>query len=516
MHRSVSQKILRNTTFSILARVVHVALYLVIIPVIIDTVGVTRYGIWVALFAFVDYFALLDLGFGAAAVKHTADYYTLNDIFRIGQTVITALLFYLLLLPLIIIPIFFADNIAGFFHVAPENLNEAIFVLRAVLLIFAFTQVTSIFRNVLIGLQRIDILNLCETVNRLFYAVGVILVLKNGLGLKGLILLIGGLRLLLVAIHALFVFKIIPGIKEGLRHFSGKMFKEFFKYGITLQITCVAGLFNFQLDKLLIGHFLRLELVTFYELGSKIAMFVRQMPSVFLVSLIPASAELAATDDRERLKAMHLRGAKYITLMAAPIAFFLSTMAPTVMLIWMGTNDFSHAILALRILAIGYFFKIITGVITSMGRGIGVLHYEMHTSWFIAMANLTLSLVLIIKIGFAGALIGTTAAIIVGNIIYLYRFNQYLKIPFIHFLKDSFLNPLLVAFGAAATIWPSQYLIFNNLISISASRINMAIYLVMAGIVFTLIYGGGLLLIGFIRRSDFEIFGQIIASIKGT
>lgn len=514
MPESVSQKILRNTTFNLLARIIRTLVYLVIIPVIIYNVGETRYGIWVALFAFVDYFSLLDLGFGAASVKYTADHYARNNIFGIGLTISTAMLFYLLILPLIVIPIFFADSILKFFNVDPNNLNEAIFVLRGVILIFAFTQITSVFRNILIGLQRIDIQNLCEIVNTFLYGVGVILVLKSGLGLKGLILLIGGLRLLLVATYTLCVFKIVPGIKEGLRHFSGKMFKDFFNYGIKLQITSIVGLFNFQLDKILIGHFLRLELVTFYELGSKIAMFIRQMPSVLLVPLIPASAELAARGDQKRLETMHLSGAKYITLMAAPIAFFLGTMAPTVMMVWMGTNDYPYAILTIRILCIGYFFNIMTGVVTSMIRGIGIVHYEMYISLFIALTNLTLSLVLIIKIGFIGALIGTTVSMTVGNVLYLYRFNQYMETAFITFLKDTFIKPVTIALLAGAIIWPSQYLIFNNFISISISRVNMAIYLVLAGIFFTVIYSGGLFLIGFIRRSDFYIFGQIIRSIR--
>jgi len=514
MPESVTLKILRNTTFNILARIVRTAVYLVIIPVIIYNVGETRYGIWVALFAFVDYLSLLDLGFGGAAVKYTADYYARNNIFGIGQTITTAILFYSLILPLIVIPVFFADSIVKFFHIPPNNLDEAIFVLRGVLLIFAFSQTTSVFRNILIGLQRMDIQNLCEIVNTFLYALGVILVLKNGLGLRGLILLVGGLRLLLVAAYSLCAFKIAPGIKGGLRHFSGKMFKDFFNYGIKLQVTSIVGLFNFQLDKILIGHFLRLELVTFYELGSKIAMFIRQMPSVLLVPLIPASAELAATGDQKRLEAMHLSGTRYIILMAAPIAFFLATMAPTIMMVWMGTNGYSHAILALRILSIGYFFNIITGVTTSMIRGIGILHYEMYSSLFIALTNLTLSLVLIIKIGFVGALIGTAASMTVGNMVYLHRFNRYMQTGLISFLKDTFIKPVLVALVAGAVIWPSQYLIFNSLVSISLSRINMALYLVLAGVFFMLIYSGGLFLVGFIRRSDLRIFGQIVKSIR--
>jgi len=515
MPQSVSQKILRNSSFNIFARIVHTAVYLVIIPFIIYNVGGTRYGIWVALFAFVEYFNLLDLGFGAAVVKYTADNYARNDISGIGSIMITAFLFYSLLAPFIIIPIFFAHAIISFLHVDPENFYEATFLLKGVLLVFVFNYITSVVRNVLVGLQRIDIQNLCDMVYTLLYAAGVIVVLKSGFGLKGLIVLIGLLRIALVSVQTVCVFKIVPGIKGGLKSVSGRIFKKFFQYGIKLQITSFAGLFNFQLDKILIGHFLRMELVTFYDLGSKIAMFIRQVPAVLLSPLIPASAELATTGDRQRLEAMYIRGAKYITLTAAPIAVFLCTMAPTVMLIWMGKGNYDYAVMAIRILAVGYFFNIITGVITSMGRGIGVLHYEVQTSCFIALANLFLSVFLIIKIGFIGALIGTMAAMTVGNTLYVYRFNQYLKVPFAGFLKETFAKPVIICFLAGAVIWSGQYIVFSEFLTFSISRINMAICFVISGICFSAIYIAGLFLTGFVGRPDLEIFGQIVRAVRG-
>lgn len=515
MPKSISQKILRNTSFNIFGTILRTAVYLVIIPFIIHSVGGTRYGIWVVLFAFVEYFNLLDLGFGAAVVKYTADNYARNDTARIGQIIITAFLFYLLLVPLIIAPIFFVDSIVVFFNVAHDNLEEATFVLKGVLLVFAFNYLTSVFRNVLIGLQRIDIQNLCDMVYTLSYAAGVVIVLKSGFGLKGLIILIGLLRIALVSVQTVCVFKIVPEIKRGLRYASGEIFRNFFNYGIKLQITSFTGLFNFQLDKILIGHFLRMEMVTFYDLGSKIAMFIRQVPAVLLSPLIPASAELAVMGDRERLEAMYIRGAKYITFMAAPIAAFLGTMAPTILLIWMGKGDYDYAVMALRILAVGYFFNIITGVITSMGRGVGVLHYELQTSCFIAMSNLFLSVFLIIKIGFIGALIGTMVAMTLGNILYVYRFNRYLKVPFADFLKKTFVKPVIVCFLTGALIWSGQYIVFSEFLTFSISRISMAIYFVISGIFFFAIYIGGLFLTGFVRRSDMEIFGQIVRSVRG-
>ena len=150
---SVRQKILRNTTFNAIAKLFRIPVYLLMIPYIVNHVGATRYGIWIAVFAFVDYFSLLDLGFGAAAIKYTAGYNARKDIFSIGQIVLTAVLFNSLIIPIVITLILFSGTILNFFNIEPEYLSETFFVFNGVLIIFAFNQITSVFRNVLIGLR---------------------------------------------------------------------------------------------------------------------------------------------------------------------------------------------------------------------------------------------------------------------------------------------------------------------------------------------------------------------------
>ena len=510
----IKERILRNTAFTIVAKIVSILVSLIIIPFLVGNLGPERYGIWITLFAFVDYFNLLDFGFGAATVKFTADIHARNELSRLGQIIIVVFLFNACLLPIIVTPIFFADSIIAFFQIGEENLKEATFVLRATILIFAFTQLSSVFQNILVGLQLIDIKNSCEIFNRLLFALGAVLVVNSGLGLKGLIILAGVLRIVLVFTFVIYVIKKVPNAITGIRCFDKVLFKEFFKYGTKVQITTISGLFNFQLDKLLIAHFLRIELVTFYDIGAKIASFIRQIPSVMFAALIPASAELDAMQDRNKLKELHVRGTKYVILAAAPIACFLSAMAPTVILVWMGTQDFPLAILALRLLAMGYFFNIITGVVTSIVRGIGVLKYEMQTSLFIALANLSLSLFLVIKIGFLGALIGTAGSMILGNSIYLFRFGRFLNTSFTDFLNFSFIKPTLMAVSSALIIWSIQFLTFNEIVSVSTNRLNSGLYLTATGIVYCVLYIGGLVLTGFVGKSDLVVMGQMIGSLR--
>jgi peptidoglycan biosynthesis protein MviN/MurJ (putative lipid II flippase) len=138
----------------------------------------------------------------------------------------------------------------------------------------------------------------------------------------------------------------------------------------------------------------------------------------------------------------------------------------------------------------------------------------MYATAFIAAANLILSVTLIITIGFIGALIGTSISMTLGNVVYLYRFNRYLGVSFSDFLKFTLFKPVFSAAVAGAIIHYSQNLVLTSNLNFSESRMYMIIYLGLVGSIFVITYSIGLFLTGSIKRSDFEIFSQLIASIR--
>lgn len=514
MNGSVSQTILRNTIFTIIARFVHLAATMVTIPVMMHYVGQARYGIWAASFALVDYFTLLDMGFGAATIKYTAQYAAHSNTERIGSIITTALLFYLSLVPLILIPYGFAASVVSFFNIAPEHKADAVFLVKGVLILFMMNQIMSVFRNVLIGIQRFDIHNLFRIGYTFSYMVGTILILSLGWGLRGVVILIAIMRLIIAGGQALWLFIQMPEIGSSIGRFDRDIFKDLFRYGIKLQITSISGLFNFQLDKLLIGRFLTMELVAFYEIGSKIALFVRYIPAMIVAPLVPAASELSAIGDQARLNAMHLRGTKYVVSLSAPIVAYIIAMAPAIMAFWITLDDYTYSVLALRMLAFGYFFSSLTGVVNSIGRGLGALNYEMLASLFIAITNLTLSITFILIWGFMGALLSTTMTLIMGHTLLLYRFNQYIGTSFRKLLIGAFMRPLILSLSAGIVTWLAFYLSFGPPNFQLTTRIELSFFLGGTAILFAMVYMGGLWLSGHFDAEDKSLMLLMINKLR--
>jgi O-antigen/teichoic acid export membrane protein len=348
----------------------------------------------------------------------------------------------------------------------------------------------------------------------LAYAAATWIVLGSGAGLKGMIVVLFYLRCGMVAAQVLCVLRVIPQLKQGFGRFDAPLLKEFFRYGLTLQINSLAGLLNFQLDKLLIGHFLKMEFVAFYEVGSKLAMVIRLFPSMLLSPLIPASAELAVHRDSERLEELYLRGTKYLTLLAAPLMGFMVAMGEAIMHLWLGSQSSSQAILALQILSIGYFFNIVAGAAHSMGRGIGILKYELQATGVITVLNLLLSVTLVIYVGFAGALLGTGLAMAVGNLIYVMRFHQLVRTAGHTFFLQAIGKPFICACAAGVLTHLIHRLIGDVANFQLMGRMELLLYLCCAGVFFLGVFFAGLLMLKVFTRADFEMIDQFRIAIR--
>lgn len=515
-HRSLplTTKILRNTSWTIISRLGHILINLILIPFIISHVGTVRYGIWVALFAFVDYINLLDFGTGAATIKYVADNYTKGKFKSIGQIVSLSIFFNCIFVPVLIVVYCFTDQVVSFFHIAPDDLAEAEFIFHGILANFAIGQFAGVFRSTLIGIQHIHIVNLNQIAYLILYSSGVFIILTSGHGLSEVIVWMFVIRIVLVAFQVSYLLVFLRPALKGLFDFDLMKSKEFFYYGSKLQFASLSGFLNLQIDKILIGHYLKIEFVAFYELGAKLAMMVRHIPSVMMGPLIPAAAQLAASRDVKRLRELYLQANYYFIMIAAPISAFLYTNSKSIIELWLGSLYNPLCNTALKALSIAFFFQMLCGVVTSIGRGAGNIKYELESSVLNATLNITLSIILVIKMGFFGTLLGTAIAMAVSHTLFYFRFSRHMQIGMCHMFRKTLVKPLICSFAAALACYLVNSLLLENLYHLNALRLAALSKIVFLGATFTLVYLGGLLLSRAVGRREWQLFGKALSAIR--
>ena len=102
--------------------------------------------------------------------------------------------------------------------------------------------------------------------------------------------------------------------------------------------------------------------------------------------------------------------------------------------------------MTVQILIVSYFINVLTGPGFCILNGIGKPQYAMRSSTFAALLNVILSIILVIKIGYFGAVFGTASAMTIAAVYFIFMFHQVSKISFWNFALKILLKPILAGF----------------------------------------------------------------------
>ena len=477
----VSAKIARNTLANAMGRFWSMAVAFLLTPYIVGKLGDERFGIWAFLGVFVGYFAVVDLGISPAVVKFVAQYYTSRDFERLNRAVNSAFVAVALLMgTLCLIGVSFSRPFLHLFKLSPQNYSEAWFALVGFFILMIGQGSLSVFQGVLSGLQRMDLLNVISIGTSLPNALSVVFFIGHGYGLRGLIYanaITFALNLILTVVS---VRRVCPQCRLNPLMFDWKTMKELLGFGLQMQVNNLAALVCWHGDKIMIGFFLNMAKVTTYELGYRLAMTARMVPSFFFMGVMPAAAEVHAKEDREQLQRMFDLGSRYLALLVFPSMSLLMLCAPVAMMAWMKESR-PDSILAARMLSIGFLVNLLGGVGTAMARGMGRPDIETRTIPLQFAVNFGLGIPLIIKIGFWGPLIATPVSTILGTVYVFYLLQTQLHLSLKSFLRHGVVAPALGSlFACAVTAVSGMTLPWSG----ATSRWVLLCYLALQSLVF--------------------------------
>ncbi len=449
----VARKIIRNTFFNIIGRFWGILTALLLTPYIIDRIGIERYGIWAITGVVTGYFGLLDFGIGTSFVRYMAEYYTLRDFRKINEAVNTGFVFYSVVAALIIVPAFYlVGPLVNLFNIPQELRSEAEFVLLLGILLFAVSGALSPFAAVPGGLQRMDITNKAAIAVSVPGIIGTIAFLEAGWGLPGLMI---NNAILLAAggtVNICIAFRILPELKFNPMLCSREMFRRLSGFGVRLQIARIASMVSVNMDKLLIGYFLSIGLVAFYQLGSSIVEKTKSVALLFLSALVPAFSEIDASGGREKLVEGYLRGTKYLAFISVPLFVFVIISAPQIMRVWMG-EGYEKSAWIIRITGAGWLCAVLAGVRGAVVQAIARPGMEMKAGLVAVALNLPLSIIFIARFGFMGVAFGTLIALFFSAVYGFVILHQEIRLPLRRFRETSIITAAAVCISAAVPVW---------------------------------------------------------------
>jgi O-antigen/teichoic acid export membrane protein len=379
-------------------------------PFTLGVVGLEQFGLWSLCLAVIGVLGLLDLGFATDAVKYVAECSGKADVQARNEAVSTLMLVYAVLGIACLILVISAVP-AGINAFALDAWQAGIF--RRVMTIggcaLALALPLSVFRSALIGSGRFDLVNLVETGTILLNALLVVVLLRNGWALTGLAIANASVMLAAPLVLLVISRKVIPDFRTGFRLVRIHRLQEVAPLAVYFMLANIALLISLRSDALLIKAFLPLSAVAAYAIAAKITEYSFLLNKQFSNALMPLVSRSAGAGDDQTVRMILVDGTRLLMIVAAPILGLLFFHAETIITLWVGP-ELHEVVLPLRILLVAVFFSTLQ---LNAANVLGMAGGHRGVAWTMlgsAALNICLSLMLIPRMGLAGAAVSTLGA----------------------------------------------------------------------------------------------------------
>jgi O-antigen/teichoic acid export membrane protein len=442
--RSLGTKIMRSVVSGGLRYVFVAPIPFIMTPLILHRIGVAGYGTWAVFLAINGLTSLADLGLVGTLSKFVAEYYARRDFAALTRLLSSGLALFVVL-DLVIGTALWVTSplLAGrLFRGSMVPLPELVVLLHCFLIVVAANILTQLFSSVTTGLQRLDLTNVIGAANVLLNAVFGALLLLRGWGLRGLIYGYIGSAILTVAIYLIVVRRLLPQIALNPMRFDRTEVRKMFGYSLRLYVTQAAVAVHNQVEKVFLAMLIGVDPVGWYDIASDIALKVRGSIGFILSPILPAASELNALGDESRMRELYYRTHKYLAFCGVPAVCYVVAVSNRFVELWIGPSMRMIA-LPLSVLLVVNFFNLATGPGFLILAGRGDMRPGIQSATLGIVLNIFLSLGLIYKFGFAGAVLGTSVSLIVASAYFMSVFHRRTGYVVSRVLREGYLKPIL-------------------------------------------------------------------------
>jgi O-antigen/teichoic acid export membrane protein len=346
----------------------------------------------------------------------------------------------------------FALVFPDLFGIAPEQQNDArwLVLLTGVTLAVKLPGLTAY--SVLRGLQRFGVINIIAVSTAVAQAAAFVAVLLLGGGVVGLAAAALPLTILNFAAMVLVIRRIVPDIRFGLRGGQRRLVSTVASFSGALIVINGAGVVKSKTDEIVIAAALPLSAVTPYSIARRLSELPTLLTYEFVRILFPLASELHGSEDRGRLRALYIGSTRVTLAMFVPIAVALMVLAGPFLTAWVGERYAGDADVAVILLAAGAFeLAMYPGGTMLMGSN---AHRPLAVfAGASALLNLSLSVILVGSIGVTGVAFGTLIATTLEAMVVVPFGMRHFRVPARTMLSQALAPGLLPAVPAVIALF---------------------------------------------------------------
>jgi O-antigen/teichoic acid export membrane protein len=436
-------------------------------PFVVHHLGNAAYGVWVVVNTMISYMGLLDLGLRGAVTRFTSNYHAQGLHDAASRSVSAAFSFRCGVAAVVLAITVALGALTGrIFHIPPELQSAARYAILTSGLSLGIGLLIGVYGGVLAALHRFDLLSGLNVLQTAASALGIVFLLRAGHGVVAmalwqLVCVVGFGTMQVVAVRRVYPeLKLVAGLppRDELR--------KLWAYSALVFVINVGAQVIYSTDNLVIGAFLPIGVVTFYAIGGSLIDYVKQIAAAIATTFMPLASRLSASSDPDHLRRLLIDGTRAVLLIVLPFELGLLVRGETFITLWMGPQYGPISGRVLMLLLVGAIFA--TANHTSVNMAFGLSKHKPVAIWTAAeaVANLTLSIILVRRIGIYGVAWGTAIPNLIVHVLLWPRYiTRIADVPLGTYLVQSWLRCAAAAapFAGACYLtdryWPAPNLL---------------------------------------------------------
>ena len=450
---TTGRRLLSSSTLTLAALAANVVASLILVPFLITHLGDRWYGTWIVIGSVLGYFTVLELGVFTAAERYVSLSFARQDWAEANRVLTTCGGLYLVAGLAALAAVLGAAATVPWWVGDPETtatVRAALIILGVDLALFF---PASLANAVIVARMRFDIAAALQIAKTVVRTALILYVVAHGGGIVALAVITlatnTGERLLKIWMAR----RLFPGMRLSPRLFQPEMVRRYVGFGAYSFASEIAEKIRFNVDVVLIGAILGAAPVTIYNIAARLISYYMQVVVSSVGFMLPVFVDRLGKGDTGSLRRDFLFSAKLSAMVAAVIGGGLLLTGEQVIRVWIGP-DYAVAYAPLAVLTASIMVELAQTPSTHLLLALGRHRYLAVLGGIEALANLALSLALILPFGLLGVALGTAIPLLIARGWFLPRYVcAQAGVSRRTYLRQAW-GPGLAALVAQLPLWP--------------------------------------------------------------
>lgn len=370
----------KNILFSFIIKGGNILINIMYVPLLINTLGKTEYGIWLVLTSVLGWFAFFDIGLGNgfrnkfAEAKAAGNNSLARSYLSTTYAILIVVFFTIGIVFVSLIPVIDWNSIFNTYEITEYELVRIIYIVFVFFILRFITQLISVL---LLADQRTALSSSMNLGSNLIILILILLLNKiNYATLLICSIILSGVPVMVYIIASIYFYKKdYNAYKPSIKFVNFKYSNELFNLGIKFFIIQISGIIFYSSTNILIAQFFSPEEVTIYNIGYKYFSVINMFFGIILSPMWTAITDAYVKCEFEWIKRT-MKKLKYIAFIFSIIVLIMLIFADTIYSFWIG-NEILIPFELSFVLALGTLIFLFFSPYTSFLNGVSKIKLNM-------------------------------------------------------------------------------------------------------------------------------------------